>query len=183
MKNYLFISALVILASCGGSMNTEEGILENINELETSLSEMSAGASLDASSYKKSQEEYITSLILLYQKFPKSEKAPLSLDKVHMVYAGIGDYQNSTKWADTLLNKYPKYINRAMVLESQANSYDALIQPRDSAKVRTYYTMLLNEFPGLDQEKRTDIERRLQFNKLNFNQYIELQMLETQQFD
>ena len=183
MKYYFLIVTLVALYSCGGSERTEEDILEDIQQVEDSLTEMTAGQNLDTKLYKESQDRYIANLIALYQKFPKSKKAPECVDKVHMVYSGIGDYVKATQWADTLINNYPKYINRALVLESQASTFDALIQPRDSSKVRLYYSMLLNEFPNLDNEKREGIKRRLEFNKLNFDQYIELQMLEVQDFD
>lgn len=93
-----------------------------------------------------------------------------------MVYSGIGKFDLASNWADTLLANYPKYPNRALVLESQGSTFDAIVEPRDSAKVRKYYTQLLNEFPNLDKEKREGIEKRLRYNKLTFDEYIILQM-------
>jgi len=183
MKSYLLIACMAALYSCGEKARTESVILEGIKQLEDSLSQMSSGQKLDMQSYKESQTRYILSLIELYEKFPKSKMAAACIDKVHMVYSGIGDYTKATQWADTLINNYPKYINRAVVLESQASTFDALIQPRDTAKVRHYYTLLLNEFPGLENEKREGIIKRLAFNKLSFEQYIEIQMLEVQNIE
>src|SRR5690606_37360019 len=115
-------------------------------------------------------------LIGFYSSYPNNEKAAVCLDKVHMVYSGSGNFELASKWADTLLEKYPSYPNRALVLESQATTYDAIVEPRDSNKVRKYYEQLLKEFPQLDQEKREDIEKRLRNNSMTFDEYILLQM-------
>ena len=171
------LSALLfgmILVSCASK--SEDGILESISDKEDVLREMSSSSNLNPDEYSKAENAYILELINLYQAYPQSEKAPECLDKVHMVYSGTGNFDLASKWADTLLENYPKYPNRALVLESQASTYDAIVEPRDSAKVRKYYTQLLNEFPDLDKEKREGIEKRLKYNKLTFDEYIILQM-------
>jgi hypothetical protein len=181
MNSWYLGLIMVFTMSCGAEKSevlSEKQFLSDITSLEDSLMTESMKTDRVAATYEAMQQRYVAKLIEMYRLLPASEKSALSLDKAHMVYSGMGDYVASTKWADTLLMNFPKYKNRAMILESQASSYDALLVPRDSAKVRKYYTQLLNEFPKLDKTKREDIEKRLKFNKLSFDQYIEIQILE-----
>lgn len=174
MKVLSAIAFGLVLVSCASK--SEEGLLESISDKENDLREMSSSPNLDHDEYTKAENAYVLELINLYKEFPKSEKAPECLDKVHMVYSGIGNFELASNWADTLLLNYPKYPNRAIVLESQASTFDAIVEPRDSVKVRKYYSQLLREFPDLDPEKREGIEKRIKFNHLTFDQYIVQQM-------
>lgn len=174
MKLILVLSGLFVFFSCSNLPESESEYITYITEMEDSLKTMSSDAA-QQKNYKETQDRYVTKLIEFYQKYSDSKEAAISLDKVHMLYSGMGDYETSVKWADTLLIKFPKYINRAMVLESQANSYDVFLQPRDTTMVRKYYTQLLNEFPNLDKTKRADIEERLKYNKLTLQQYMDIQ--------
>jgi hypothetical protein len=74
------------------------------------------------------------------------------------------------------LEKFPKYVNRALVLESQGSAYDIFIQPRDTSKVRKYYTMLLEENPKMEKDKAEGIRDRLRHLDMNFDQFIEYKM-------
>jgi len=93
-----------------------------------------------------------------------------------MKYSGLGIHLRAAQYADTLLIKYPKYVNRAMVLESQGSTYDVFIEPRNKSKVEYYYGLLLKENPNLDKEKREGIEDRLKHIDMTFDQYIEYKM-------
>lgn len=177
MKGYLCIVVLIFVYSCGESEKTEKVILGEIKSVEDSLSNMRTSKTLDSDAYKKTQESYIKKLLFHYKSYPNSTKAPGSLDKVQIIYSEMGVYYLSSQWADTLINRYPKYKSRALVLESQANIHDVFMQPRDSSKVRLYYSILLNEFPSMEKEKREAIKRRLRYNNLNFDEYIEFQLM------
>jgi hypothetical protein len=59
-----------------------------------------------------------------------------------------------------------------------ASSYDVVIEPRDTAKVRKYYNMLLKE-KNLTLEKRQDIMVRLKHMELNFFEFIDFQSKQT----
>ena len=172
------------LASCGGNeKNEEEGVkpskeelIEKINYMEDSLKQLTSQLKDIKQIPNLTRMELINRLLDFYRNYPEDQFAPECLDKVHMTYSGMGVYIRSVEYADTLLLKYPKYVNRAMVLESQGSSYDIFIQPRDSAKVRYYYELLLKENPKMDKAKRNGIKERLKFNHLNFDQYIDKQM-------
>jgi hypothetical protein len=77
--------------------------------------------------------------------------------------------------ADTLIQNYPLYKNRSMVLESLASAYDVFIIPRRKDKVKRYYEMLLKESKTLTNEQRKDIEFRLQNIDLTFEELIQKQ--------
>ncbi len=111
-----------------------------------------------------------------YHNYPEDTYAAECLDKVHMKYSGLNIHPRAVEYADTLLLKYPDYVNRAMVLESQGSTYDVFIQPRDTAKVRYYYELLLKENPKLDKDKRAGIKDRLKHLDMTFDEFIEYKM-------
>jgi tetratricopeptide (TPR) repeat protein len=175
----LIIVAAVFLTSCGGK-KPDENKKPSLESLKTSLKNWE-----DSLSKKQENGEEIISLdrielinrcLALYKNYPENDLAPAALDKVHMIFSGIGAYPESVAYADTVLEMYPKYVNRALVLESQGSSFDIFIQPRDSSKVRFYYTLLLKEYANLDKEKRDGIEERLKMNHLNFDDYLNTQI-------
>ncbi|MBU2019295.1 MAG: hypothetical protein KJ941_06595, partial [Bacteroidetes bacterium] len=120
--------------------------------------------------------ELINRCLAIYRNYPDDQMAPAAIDKVHMIYSGIGAYTESAAYADTILENYPKYANRALVLESQASNYDIFVQPRDSSKVRLYYSILLKENPKMNKEKRDGIQERLKMNHLDFDAYLNTQI-------
>jgi hypothetical protein len=122
---------------------------------------------------KEKHFELIQALSDFYLAFPKDKYAPVCLDKIQMSYSGLGVYHRAIEYADVLIKKYPKYINRPMILESQASNYDIFQQPRDTVKVRYYYELLLKENPNLDKDKKEGIIMRLDHLDLTFDQYID----------
>ncbi len=117
--------------------------------------------------------DLIHALLNFYYKYPQDAYAPVCLDKVQMSYSGLGIYFKAVQFADSLIDKYPKYVNRQMVLESQASNFDIFLEPRDTNKVKHYYSILLKENPKLEKDKRAGIEMRLKHLDLNMDQYIE----------
>lgn len=178
----LFLSAAI--TSCGGNEKkvaedekpSKEELIEKINYMEDSLKALTSQLKEIKQIPNLTRMELINRLLDFYHYYPEDKFAPECLDKVHMTYSGMGVYIRAVEYADTLLEKYPDYVNRALVLESQGSSYDIFIQPRDSAKVRYYYELLLKENPKMDKAKRNGIKDRLKYNHLNFDQYIDKQM-------
>ena len=54
-----------------------------------------------------------------------------------------------------------------------ASTYDVLIEPRDTSKVRYYYSLLL-KVKNLPKEKRDGVEKRLKYLDIDFFSYTEL---------
>jgi hypothetical protein len=87
-----------------------------------------------------------------------------------MIYEQLRAPLQARAYADTLLADFPNYKNRALIYESLASSYD-INEPRDTAKVRYYFNLLLDE-PGLTTQKKKDIKKRLAHLELSFEEYI-----------
>lgn len=168
----LFFSLLISCTGSNSSKNDTE--IENLKEIivqkEDSLSQLQKE---NKPIPRDKHFELIQSLNDFYLAFPKDKYAPVCLDKIQMSYSGLGVYHRAIEYADILIKKYPKYINRPMILESQASNYDIFQQPRDTVKVKYYYELLLKENPNLDKDKKEGIEMRLQHLNLTFDEYID----------
>jgi len=182
MKNLYFLVFMTffILTSCGGKK--AENTKPSIEELQLIISQKEDSLRSFQTEGKKIPNEkhyaLIQSLLDFYQAYPNDKNAPVCLDKMHMSYSGMGVYHKSIEIADLILKKYPKYINRAMILESQASNHDIFNLPRDTVKVRYYYSLLLTENPKLDKDKKDGIEMRLKHLDLKFDEYIDLTLKE-----
>lgn len=188
MKAVRFVSIFVLcsmlfsLYSCSSDPETDnskpskEELKIRIKEMEDSLK----GLQMHIQDIKQipnlTHFELINRLLDFYHYYPQDPYSAQCLDKVHMKYSGMNIHQRAVQYADTLLDKFPKYENRALVLESQGSAYDIFIQPRDTAKVRKYYTMLLKENPKMDKNKASGIRDRLLHLDMNFDQFIEYKM-------
>ncbi len=169
---FLYLLALV-MASCGGSKN-EVSVHKRIDMYEDSVQQWGGGLGtperIDAFA-----DRYIAVLLEAYEEEPENPKNPEYLDRVHMWYATKGDSKEAIKWATKIIEAYPKYENRMMVLSSIAEMYDEA-EPRDSVKVREYYTLILKENPKMDEERKEEIEQRLKHNNLSLMDYMILQI-------
>lgn len=171
MKNFFFIGLVLLLISCK-SDGDHEGLRTQIKELEDSISMLTANLRPGQQVNPSLDQDLVALLQDYYRQFPDDPYAPECLDKLHMKYSGMGDYKTCALYADTLIDNYPDYVNRAMILESQATNYDFYIQPRDTTKVRYYYELLLKENPDLPEEKREGIKDRLNHLDLTIEQLI-----------
>jgi len=177
---------LLIFAACGNDKEngndapkpSKEELRGNIKQMEDSLKGLQANLSEIKQIPNLTRIELINRLLAFYYNYPEDAYAAECLDKVHMTYSGMNVHIKAIAYADTLLEKYPKYVNRAMILESQGSSYDIFMQPRDSSKVRYFYELLLKENPSMDKDKRAGIKDRLKNNQLNFDQFIDKKMNE-----
>lgn len=189
MKKYLgFILVIGLIASCGNGEDKEDVavyetevpeasvLLEGIKVLEDSV--LSLSMDLDGPKQMKSltHQALVEKLLLLYREYPEHEKAANCLDKVQMAYSSIGIHELAAKFADTLLEKYPSYEGRLLVLESQITNYDEFIKPRNKEKVKEYYGMIFKDFPNLSEEKKADYQFRLDNIDLTFDELIKKQM-------
>ena len=97
---------------------------------------------------------------------------------LQMIYSAKRDFTTAAKYADTLIENYPNYPNRLLVIESQYTNYDMFIQPRDQEKARYYLEMLLKEDKKMDKQTRADFEYRLEYMDLTIEQLMERNMTE-----
>ena len=165
----------LLLYSCGNNHkvdeNSREALKTKISEMEDSISALQ----------KKSSEpipnltsiELINRLTAYYSAFPKDDYSADCLFKLHMKFSELNAEEKALAYGDTLLQGFPNYQNRDFILESMASTYDVLIEPRDTSKIRYFYSLLLKE-KNLPKEKRYGIENRLKYIDLDFFSYIEM---------
>lgn len=179
---FIVIGLIGGIYSCGsdaskeGEKPTKEELVSKIKVMEDSLKGLQANLNTIKQIPNLTHFELINRLLDYYHNYPEDPYAAECLDKVHMKYSGMGIHVRAVEYADTLLNKYPDYVNRAMVLESQGSTFDIFIQPRDTAKVRYYYELLLKENPKMEKDKREGIKDRLKHLDMTFDEFIEYKM-------
>jgi len=151
---------------------TKESLRASIQEMEDSLSN-SSNSKLSGAAYNLSQLELINRLTAFYRNYPDDPYSADCLFKVQMVYSGLNAHRKSIAYGDTLLKKFPSYKNKYLVIESNIAALDVFLEPRDTAMIRTYYTMLLSdhEYP---KTKKAEINRRLKFLYLSIFDYANL---------
>ena len=168
---YIVMIVLLILTSCSSS-DAQSELRNEIEQKEASITTLSENLAPGEKLDPLEKQELIDLLNDYVAKFPEDVFAPECLSRVHMIYSGEADYKASVEYADRIINDYPDYINRALIIESQAGSYDIWIKPRDTSKVRFYYQMLLDEYPDLPKDKVDDIQARLKNMNLTIEQII-----------
>ena len=182
------IALLALLWSCGGGEAEAEkdkfyttevpeaGVLRvGIKQLEDSLNKISLNRKIDDKITNLVQQAYIEKLKLMYQAYPKDKDAALSLRKVYMMYSAMGVPDLSVKYADTLIERYPKYEERWLALQSNAIYYDMEVVPRNKEKVRYYLEKLIKEYPNIDPEILQQAKSRLETIDLSFDELIKQQ--------
>ena len=156
--------------STGSNIADLPGAVQEVKSFEDSLKKSSASGSLEYS--QETAVIYAEKCLSVSHRFPKSKEAPKFMDKAHIIFASAGLHQRSVIIADSLIMRYPLYKNRAMVLESLAGAYDVFIIPRQKEKVKMYYELLLKENPKMNAEQRKQIEERLKYVDLTFDEYV-----------
>ncbi|MDP4636452.1 MAG: hypothetical protein NWR96_08880 [Crocinitomicaceae bacterium] len=171
----LLTLGLFVLAvqSCGSPANADKKteLKTAIKDMEDSLTNIESDPMKAAKIPSLTNIELINRLLAYYHAFPEDTFSSECLFKVHMKYSDLEAYDLSVAYGDTLLQLFPKYVNRDYVLESIASTYDVLIKPRNAEKVKFYYSLLLNE--KLDKAKRKDLENRLKYVDMPFEEYIQ----------
>jgi outer membrane protein assembly factor BamD (BamD/ComL family) len=175
MKRFpsLFFICILILAACQDSPEKQSKKTElrnRITSYEDSLATLQKDPKKAAQITSLAQIELINRLKAYSQAFPKDTFSADCLFKTHMIYEQLGAPLEARAYADTLLERFPNYKNRSLLLESLASSYD-MNMPRDTTKVRYYFNLLLQE-PTTTKEQKMDIKKRLAQLALTFEQYI-----------
>jgi outer membrane protein assembly factor BamD (BamD/ComL family) len=175
MKRFpsLFFICILILAACQDSPEKQSKKTElrnRITSYEDSLATLQKDPKKAAQITSLAQIELINRLKAYSQAFPKDTFSADCLFKTHMIYEQLGAPIEARAYADTLLERFPNYKNRSLLLESLASSYD-MNMPRDTTKVRYYFNLLLQE-PTTTKEQKMDIKKRLAQLALTFEQYI-----------
>jgi hypothetical protein len=177
MRKITVLSSCIclFLFSCGNNPkvdeNSREALKNKITEMEDSISALQKESGEPIPNL--TSIELINRLTAYYSAFPKDDYAADCLSKLHMKFSELNAHEKALAYGDTLLQVFPNYKNRDFILESMASTYDVLIEPRDTSKIRYYYSLLLKE-KNLPKEKRDGILNRLKYIDLDFFSYIEM---------
>jgi len=169
----LFLFSILLFAACQNNTaepTQQESLRSRITSFEDSLAKLQKDPKKAAQITSLTQIELINRLTAYSRKYPKDAFSADCLFKTHMIYENLRAHQEARAYADTLLERFPAYKNRKLLLESLASSYD-LNTPRDTSKVRYYFELLLKE-PGLKAQQKKDIKSRLVHLDLTFEEYI-----------
>jgi hypothetical protein len=169
----LFFISILILAACQNSpekQSKKTELRDRITSYEDSLATLQKDPKKAAQITSLAQIELINRLKAYSRAFPKDTFSADCLFKTHMIYEQLRAPLEARAYADTLLERFPNYKNRSLLLESLASSYD-MNMPRDTTKVRYYFNLLLQE-PTTTKEQKMDIKKRLAQLELTFEQYI-----------
>ena len=123
--------------------NSREALKNKITEMEDSISALQKESSEPIPNL--TSIELINRLTAYYTVFPKDNYSADCLFKIHMKFSELNAEEKALAYGDTLLLSFPNYKNRDFILESMASTYDVLIEPRDTSKIRYYYSLLLKE--------------------------------------
>ncbi len=175
MKNILVnLVFLGLITACGNKKELDTKIVDTINSYEDSLSRMIQNP-LTSEQSNDFLHNYISVLEQAVRTAPENPKAATYMDRIHMLSSATRDLKKSLEYGVKIIDDYPDYANRPMVLKSVAYMYDAEVQPRDSINVRKYYTIYLKENPGINIDEKDMIEKRLLMNQIPFEQFLILE--------
>jgi hypothetical protein len=175
---YSFLSLGFFIAACNSSDNSNskdhEALMKSITDMEDSIMSLQRNPAQANKIPTLTNIELINRLIAFYHAYPKEDYAATCLMKVHIKYSDLNAHEKALAYGDTLLTSFPKFKNRDFIIESMASTYDIMITPRDTAKIRKYYNLLLKE-PTITKEKRIDVRARLKHLDMTLFEYIDFQ--------
>ena len=186
MKKLFFFPVVVILFSCenkNDTNTTDENqkkesvassrdlpyLLSRVKQLEDSItSEVSKNPSNRIGSFVFL--DLINRLKDVANNFPKAPETASCLFKLHMKYGEMKAYKESIAYGDTLMERFPDFKDRDLVLQSIATTYDIFVKPRDAEKVSFYLEQLLQS-KSLSEDEKKEIKTRLKFINLDVITY------------
>lgn len=173
---FLFLFVL-FLSACSEEAKAKsmKEMKSEIEAKEKELSELSESMA-DADKMLSESEALVDLLLEFYHTYPKETYAAGCLSKVHMTYSRLGEVEKAVAYGDTLLAAYPKYSDRAQIIESQIQSYEMLITPRNVQKIRSYLEMWLKENKNAPAGKIEDMKYHLQFVNMSLEERMRMNM-------
>lgn len=152
---------------------TPESLQAEIKVMEDSLQQLHK-AFLDGEIEKIDRlvyHETINRHIAFYEAYPEHDLAPVSVDNIAGLYMALPIAQKARGWRDTLITNYPNYKGIKMALELQVSYYDV---DEYNPELLTKYINLLLAQEGLPEEKKEQLNFRLEHIDLTFEELVVL---------
>ncbi|XOV67723.1 MAG: hypothetical protein ACFHU9_00865 [Fluviicola sp.] len=175
----LLCCTLVVTTSCSNEpeVRKRKEIKKDIKSAETKVTNASKAGQVTPE-FEASSEELMAALLEYYHAYPKDKYSAECVTKVHMLHAALNNVEESVAYGDTLLEQFPKYENRAQVIESQIQAYEMLIKPRNVEKIKGYLNMWLAENKKAPQQKIEDMKYHLKFVDMSLEERMRMNMEE-----
>lgn len=177
MKYLLLLMFFTLINSCTESDKT----LKNEEEKGLTINEQVDMAKLEAIRNELQAEipnvtkELYNKAIALHLQFaaqhPKDTFAPKALDYAQGYYDQLTDYRSSLRIIDKILEEYPKYEGRQMLLYMKASHHDFL---RDVDLAKSTLETLLKESKNLSKEDKTEIKEWIEILPYTLEQRIQM---------
>lgn len=97
--------------------------------------------------------------------------APVALDYAQGYYEQIQDYRSSIMIINRILNDYPNYKGKQMLMFNKATHHDFL---RDTMEARIAYQDYLKAFPNLSKTEKEEIEELIQLVPFTIEERIKM---------
>lgn len=161
MRHFIaLISLSILLFSCGEeSKEPKVELKEKIAAQEKKVSKLSEDYK-NAEKADSAKAELSNVLAEYYKKYPKDEYAATCLSKLHMLHSE-SNAEVSIAYADTLIDKFPNFVDRAQMIESQIINYEMVIHPRDKEMIKKYLNLWLKENKDAPKEKIEEMKYHL----------------------
>lgn len=184
MKKIIVFGILALIGiQCSSKNKKAQDAKPSVSEMRSSIKEMDDSLVKLYALIRENKIKEIHSLnfieaanrnVAFYHAYPKDPYSAECLDKAQQLYTQTKSYKSALAYSDTLLEKYPDYSKKGIVLLNAGSIADGILN--DTTLVRKYYTRLLKEVPKLDKETSEMVKFRLKYLHLNFDQMAEMQM-------
>ncbi|MCR9173167.1 MAG: hypothetical protein NXI10_11770 [bacterium] len=173
----MLFCAFIVTAACSSEpeVRKRKEIKKDIKTAEKKVTEASKSGAVTAE-FKESTDELMTALLEYYHAYPKDKYSAECVTKVHMLHSALGNVEKAVAYGDTLLDQFPKYDNRAQVIESLIQAYEMDIKPRNVEKIRGYLELWLAENKKAPKEKIEDMEYHLKFVSMSLEERMRMNM-------
>lgn len=171
------ILSLALVACSDEEVRTKKEIKADIEKVEKKVTDLSKFGKVTPE-LEKAAKQLDGYLLEYYHTYPKDKYSANCLSKVHMLASGLGEVEKSVAYADTLLDQYPKFVDRAQIIESQIQAYEMMIQPRQVDKIKGYLKLWLKENKNAPKEKIEDMEYHLKYVDMSLEERMRMNMEE-----
>ena len=184
MRKIVYLIVLATLfASCGEDQEVDENQDEvTVESLKSAIKEMDDSLAvllervIEEDDFKIERivyHEAVSRNLEFYKTFPDHEFAPYALEKVTSMYLALKIDEKAANWRDTLIINYPDFERILDILELQKVHYDNF-DVYEPEKIKKYSKMMLDN-EKLSDEKREELEFRLEHIDKDFMELIKLQ--------
>ncbi len=177
IMNYIMLSMfLVIISSACSSQPTQEEPSESefderieIQQLDSIRAELQkAIPNVPVDLYRKA--------IAMHLQFAEHNKddafAPVALDYAQGYAEQIQDLRSSIMYINRILNEYPDYKGKQMLMFNKATHHDFL---RDTLEARLAYEEYLKTFPNISKDEKEEIKEMIKMIPYTLEERIKMQ--------